>query len=379
MPQTNFNHTLAGACENIVKEASDLAGSNYARNLGRSNGALDFLTSPDNGGVQSELITAPGQNGQKLAQLRIVYDQRARPCQASTSQTYNVCNDTAVRPARKQVIKNIGKRIGSPIYQMYNDDLVIICQGSSEFIQQWLVNGIRATKERLNEVLLAEFNALSGKIYGYDQVTTAAGTPKNLQLLYSYQGQDTPQPGNFITINQDFANMQLSGVPAIIGNGKLDRYVRLNKMACCNQSTPYAESVQQLGSAYFYDHVANTVLGTDRFLVIPFGILHMLTFNENRNVEAVLGKGDLGTEIHTVVPDPDGLAIFSNGRVHPVMWDFDMKWDCTNKTWKYGFSFHWDLFNVYQADSFASDTGTPDCTDELLGMTGVFLYKATAG
>src|SRR5688572_10887480 len=168
MPANAFDHNLVGACENIRREAEDLAGSNYAYTLGRANGALEFITSSPNGGVDSQLITQPGENGAKLAQLKVIYDQRTRPCQASTSLTTNVCNDAGLVPTRKQFLKSIGKKISSPVRQFTNDQLVIICKGSKEFIQQWLLNDLRATKERWNEVLLAELNAMRGKQYHWD-------------------------------------------------------------------------------------------------------------------------------------------------------------------------------------------------------------------
>jgi hypothetical protein len=367
MALTAYDHTLVGACEVIRKEAENLAGANYAFNLGRINGALDMITSPDNGGVQTELISPQGS---KIAQLKVLYDQPSRACQASTSLNTNVCNDTAISPTRKQFIKSIGKKITSPTRSFTNDQLVTICKGSKEFVQSWLMNDLRATRERLNEVVLAELNAMVGKQYHWDGTETVSGSFYNLQLLLSSSGQDLPQPANYVTIEQDFKNMKLTGLPAVIGNGYFDRYMRLNQLACCNTSTPYAQAVQAAGSAYFYDHVINDVIGNNKILVLPFGIVHFLTFNENKNIQEMFGKGDLGPEIHTVIPDPAG---------YPFEWNFDMKWDCTTKTWKYQYSFHWDIFNIYQPDSFASDTGTPDCSDDLLGMTGVFGYQITRG
>lgn len=369
MPATAFDHTIIGACENIRREADTLAGQNYAFNLHRINGALDFVTSPDNGGVESSLIGV--DDGTKIAQLKVLYDQRTRPCQTSTSLTTNICNDTAVTPTRRQFIKSIGKKISSLPRYFSNDDLVVICQGSREFIQKRLASDLAATRERLNEVILAELLAMRGKIYHHTGTETAAGSNKELQLLYAQNGQNTPQPANYLTIEQDFKNMQLAGLPALIGAGKLDTFIRLNQMACCNSTTPYADAIRTAGAAYFYDHAANDVMGADVFLVIPFGIVHMLTFNKNKNIMDLLGNdGNVGSEIHTIVQDP----------VYPQLkWNLDMKWDCTTERWKYMYSVHWDIFNIYQTDSFATDTGTPDCTDDLISMTGVFGYKATAG
>lgn len=369
MPATAFDHTIIGACENIRKEAENMAGQNYAFNLHRINGALDFVTSPDNGGIESQLISV--DEGTKIAQLKILYDQRTRPCQTSTSLNTNICNDTAVRSSRKQVIKSVTKKISSLPRLFTNDDMVVICQGSREFIQKRLGSDLAATRERLNEVILAELLAMRGKIYHHDGTETAAGNNKDLQLLYAQNNQATPQPANYLKIEQDFKNMQLAGTPALIGAGKLDTFIRLNQMACCNSTTPYADAIRTAGAAYFYDHAANDVLGSDVFLTIPFGIVHMLTFNKNKNIMELLGNsGNVGTEIHTVIQDP----VYPN-----LKWNLDMKWDCTVEAWKYMYSVHWDIFNIYQPDSFATDTGTPDCTDDLVGMTGVFGYRATQG
>lgn len=369
MAATAFDHTIIGACERIRREAETLAGQNYAFNLGRINGALDMLTSPDNGGIESSLISY--NEGTKIGQLKVLYDQRTRPCQASTSQNTNICNDTTTPVSRKEFIKSIGKKISSPARIFTNNDLVVICQDSSEFIQNRLRNDLRATRERWNEVLLAEMNAMVGKSYHWDGTETAAGSYYDLQLLYQSNGQDLPQPANYVTIEQDFKNMQLTGLPAIIGAGYFDRFMRLHGLSCCNTATPYGEAVLQANAAYFYDHAANDILGANRLLVLPFGIVHLLTFNKNKNIMNLLGAdGRIGSEIHTVVADPDG---------YPIMWNFDMKWDCSIEAWKYMYSVNWDIFNIYQPDSFATDTGTPDCTDDLIGMTGVFGYRATRG
>jgi hypothetical protein len=53
----NYRIDIVGACERIVAEAETLAGENYAYNLKKKTGALDFITSPENGGVDSTLIS----------------------------------------------------------------------------------------------------------------------------------------------------------------------------------------------------------------------------------------------------------------------------------------------------------------------------------
>ena len=370
MPATAFDHTIIGACENLRKESIDLAGQNHPIMLERENGALGFVTATQQGNVEVQLDQEG--DGTKLTTLKVLYDQPTRACQASTSLTTNICNDTATTPTRKQFTKAIGKKISSPARYFSNDDLVIICQGSPEFIQTRLKSDLRATKELWNEVLLAELNALKGKIYHWDGTETVSGSSKSIQLLKTTDGQDLPQPANFVTIAQDFRNMKLRGKPAIIGDGYFDRYAILNDIACCNSSTPYTNNVStSAGVDYYYDHKASDILGANKTLVIPYGLIHLLTFNKNRNIVKLLGSnGNVGSEFHMVVPDPDG---------YPFDWNFDMKWDCTTERWKYMYSVHWDLFNIIQSDSFASDTGTPDCSDDNLGITGVFSYQVTRG
>jgi hypothetical protein len=373
MAATAFDHTIIGACENLRKESIDLAGQNHPMMLERKNGALAFTTDAQNGNVDVQVDQVG--DGTKLTTLKILYDQPTRACQASTSLTTNICNDTTTTPTRKQFTKAISKKISSPGRYFSNDDLVILCQGSPEFIKTRLMSDLRATKELMNEVLLAELNTMKGKIYHWDGTETQSGSSKSLQLLLTSSGQDLPQPGNFVQIAQDFDNMKFSGVPAVIGDGYFDRYMRLNNLACCNSNTPYAQNVSNGGVNYFYDHKAGDIFGANKVLVIPYGLIHLITFNKNANIVKMFGAnggnvGQIGTEFHMVIPDPDG---------YPFSWNFDMKWDCTTERWKYMYSLHWDVFNTIQADSFASDSGTPDCSDDNVGVSGVFSYSISKG
>lgn len=373
MAATAFDHTIIGACENLRKESIDLAGQNHPMMLERKNGALSFVTAAENGNVDVQVDSVG--DGTKLTTLKILYDQPSRACEASTSLNTNICNDVTTGTSRKQFTKAISKKISSKPRHFTNDELVIICQGSPEYIKNRLMSDLRATKEALNEVLLAELSAMKGKIYHWDGQETQSGNSKSLQLLRTDNGQDLPQPGNFVQIAQDFDKMKFTGVPAVIGDGYFDRYMRLNNLACCNSVTPYASNVSNGGVAFYYDHKASTILGANKTLVIPYGLVHFISFNKNANIVKLLAEsggnvGKIGSEFHMVVPDPDG---------YPFSWNFDMKWDCTTERWKYMYSLHWDVFNIIQADSFASDTGTPDCSDDNVGVSGVFSYQITRG
>lgn len=373
MPATSFPVTAIGACDAIRVEATAIAKDNAAFNLGRQNGMTDFLTNPDNRGT---VETRELEDDETVRSLAIYYDQRTKPCQVSTDPNTNICSDTGTTVSRKRAIVNIDKKISSPARYFSVDDMAVLCgpktggntaTRKSEFIRKRLENDLRATRERLNEILLAEANARVGRYYGWEN-NTGTGY-RNIQLLDNNNtqqpDQDLPLSGNFVDIIMDYQNMQFSGVPALIGQGILDKFIRLNKMACCNAAIPYEDAIQMTGAAYYFDQAANSVLGTNKFLVIPNGILHLLTYNVNKSI-------NINTELeaHVVVPDP----------INPqIKWNLDFKWDCDAMRWKYMYSLHWTLFNVYQSDSFGTDTGTPDCGDELAGITGVWGYTATQG
>jgi hypothetical protein len=71
------------------------------------------------------------------------------------------------------------------------------------------------------------------------------------------------------------------------------------------------------------------------------------------------------------VPDPAG---------YPFDWNLDLYWDICAKKWKMMYSISWGIFNLFQLDSFSSNsetTGSPDCSDELDNMLGVFGYSIT--
>jgi hypothetical protein len=364
-----YNHDIVGACQNIQQEATALAGANAPFNLGLMNGALDFITSPDNqGNEEARLITSSG----KLTKLEFFYDQRTKTCQISDTLA-NVCNDDTSSPVRKSATITIDNALSTPPRHFDNEEMVILCQNKDEFIRRRLFNDLRAAREHFSAKILATLESFAGKLIRWDgtTITDTGATSPAVQLLFATNGQKTPQPGNFVEIIKDYERMQLSGVPAIIGDGYFDLYALLSQLSCCNSTTPYADAIQTMGAAYFKDQQANTVLTNNHILVLPFGIVKLVTWNKN---SGIMMNNDL--EAHIVVPDPDG---------YPFSWNFDMKWDCTVERWKYVYSIEYTVFNVFQADSFATDgegdspDTSPDCNDELDGSFGVFKYHVTLG
>lgn len=364
----NFNIDIIGACERIRKEAETLAGENYAYNLKKKTGALDFITSPENGGVDASLIS--WDNGRKIATLKLLYDQRTKDCQIITSCESNVCDEGST-PVRKQALINIENCLKTPVREYHNDDMVALCKDTQAFMRDRMMNDVRAAHERLSALILADLDNQIGTNDEWDGTTTAAGQYKDIQLLATEDSQRIPKPGNWAEVLMDYANNQLTGVPAAIGQGNLQMFMKLHGMSCCNATTPYGDANIEGDVRFYLDQAANTVLGPDKFILAAYKAVHLLTFNENRNI-------NISTPIqqHTVIADPMG---------YPFDWNLDFYFDKCDKMWKSQLSLTWGTFNVFQDDSFAasgegdSPDASPDCSDELDGMLGLFGYHATAG
>jgi hypothetical protein len=185
------------------------------------------------------------------------------------------------------------------------------------------------------------------------------------QLLGTVNSQKVPLFGNYSEIILDYQNNQLNGVPAIIADGLFWQFTTLAQLACCNATIPYDNAIVTSGAAIFIDQAASKVMAPNTILVAAFGAANLLWFNENHNINI-----STPTQQHIVVPDP----------VYPQLsWDLDFVFDECTKSWIFKIGAWVDTFNSFQADSFGSDPSvSPDCHDDLEGMTGIFCYLVTA-
>jgi hypothetical protein len=313
-----------------------------------------------NGGVKGYLTSV--DQGRKLAKARVVYKQRARSCDM-VSEPAGLCT-TPQSPLPKEVDVTIDNYVGSKPQSFSNSDMINICQDTTGFVQDYVVSFMRAGRERVSEIILAGMKAGVGVNYQHDGAVSASGACVSKQLLGTVNSQKVPLFGNYSEVILDFQNNQLNGVPAVIGDGYLWQFAKLSQMACCNEAIPYEQAIMSAQSAIYIDQSASKVLGANQFLVAAFGASHLLWFNENNNI-------NINTPIqqHIVVPDP----IYSQ-----LSWDLDFVFDECTKSWIFKIGAWVDVFNSFQADAFGSDPSvTPDCHDDLEGMTALFCYNAT--
>jgi hypothetical protein len=364
---SNPNLNIVGACERIRKEAATLAGQNYAFNMKKKTGALDFITSPENGGVDAKLITY--DSGAKMAKLYILYDQRTKACETTHDCFQSVCDDGST-PVRKDATITIDNCLKTKVREYTNDDMVALCDNPEEFMKKRGFSDIRAAKESWSARILAELVGEIGINHQFDGGNVSAGTYKTLDLIGADSlGQPVPLPGNFAKMPLDYGNNQLTGLPWVVGQGNFELFWKLHGYSCCNSTTPYGEADIAGDVRFYIDQQANDILGTNKVLMGTYGAIHLLTFNENKQIEKMGTNTNQNMSI--TIADPDG---------YPFEWNLDFYWDICEKKWKSMYSLTWGLFNTFRDDSFSANSeteGSPDCSDELDGMKGVFGYNIT--
>lgn len=355
---------LAGACEQILTDMKDIAKQNYPFAMGRSTGMLDALLDPSNGSVN--LVGA--QAGKKYVKGRVAYKVRAKSCEIlEDASVPSVCNE-GTEPLPLEVEVTLDKHISTPVLTFSNDNMVNICQDTQSFVNEYVLSYQKALRERLDEILLAKADDKIGITRHQNGDTdTAAGDYKDKKLLGTDAtiGVTTPLYSNFADIKLDYQFNQLSGVPRMVGEGNLQKFFELAQYTCCNASgVAYDNAIATSGAAFYLDQAANSILGTNRFLVFGPNLLHLLKWNKNANI-------NINTELRRRIVIPDA--------VYPGLnWDLDFEFACDD-TWNFKLSGWFGLFSAIQSDSFgSSDVSSPICEDELLGFTGVMGYRATA-
>lgn len=355
---------LAGSCPQMLAYMRDIVGKNYAFDLQRKTGTLDFLSSPAGGGAKIDLNSV--QQGRKYHTAKVHYKIRTKPCEILTDASVGDVCDTAAEPAELSTTIDITKRVGTIPKKFTNDKMINICQNTQAFIDEYVLSDMKALRTKVNDVLLALLDAGSGRNHTFNGTEVAEITNKTLRLLGTdtTTGTKVPLYANFAEIALDFENNQQLGVPNLIGQGLLAQFMMLSKFSCCNaDGVAYDSAIASSGSAFWLDQGANAVLGANEFLVVAPGVASLLWFNRNRNINMNLADAQ-----HIVMPDPEypGLG-----------WDFDFFFDHCDKTWVYNLSADFDLFTP-PTDQFGSDDlSSPVCEDDLVGTTGIFKYKAT--
>ena len=348
----------------MLKYMGDLAKGNYPFLLGRKTGVLDFLLNPINGSIKMDLNNA--QMGKKYIETRVHYKIRTKPSEILTDSSVGDVCDTAAEPAELSTTVEITKRVGTTPKKFTNDKMINICQDTKSFVNEYVASDMKAMREKVAEVLLNRLEGGAGRNYRHNGEEKTAVQTTDVQVLgtSSDTGVQVPLFANFTDIKLDYYNNQLTGYPHLIGNGNLAKFWELANYSAANSTAVSYDEAIRGGAAFYQDWAANSILGTNEFLVVAPNVAHVLWFNRNANINI---NNDLVQ--HIVIPDP----------VYPQLkWDFDFKWDECDKAWIYTLSADYDLFTLPSDTSGSDDLASPVVANDLVGMTGIFRYKATA-
>lgn len=359
---------LAGSCPQMLAYMRDITGPNYAFDAGRSNGTLDFLTGPGGGGAKMDLNSV--EQGKKYHTTKVHYKLRTKPCEILTDASVGSICDTPAEPAELSTTVSITHRVGTIPKKFDNNKMINICQNTKGFIDEYFLSDTRAMREKVNEILLAELDAGSGRNHRYNGTEVAEITNTTLQLLGtdSTNGVQTPLYANWADVDLDFKNNQMNGTPQVIGQGILSKFMKLAQYTCCNaDGVAYDSAIATSGAAFYLDESANRILGANEFLVVAPGVASLLWFNRHRNI-------GINTPILALITLPDP--------VYPGLnWDVTFKFDeCATggPSWLYHIAADFDLFTPPTDQFGAEDNSSPICEDDLVGTTGIFKYRATS-
>ena len=356
---------LAGACAQITRQLSDLTKQNTPFGLTRQLGALQLLLNPDNGSVKLDLNNT--QMGKKFVKTKVHYKVRTKSCEwLEDANVPSICND-GDEPAELSALVNINKHFSSPVRTFSNSNMVNICQDTQAFINDYVLSDMRAGREKIDEYILSQLDSNLGRITHQDgSADTPPGGHKVKRILGtdSTTGTQVPLFANYSDILLDYQYNQFNGVPQLLGDGALQKFMMLSKYSCCAaDGVAYDSAVAEAGAAFYIDPKASTYFGTNSFVMVAPNTVHLLWFNENQNIGI---KSDVRSQI--VVPDP----------VYPQLkWDMDFEYTC-DKQWHYKISAWADTFFAIQSDAFGTDNSPQNaCEDQLAGVNGVFGYTAT--
>lgn len=356
---------LAGACAQITRQLSDLTKQNTPFGLARRTGALDLVLSPDNGSIKLDLTNT--QAGKKYVKTKLHYKTRTKSCEWLTDANVPSVCDQGAEPEENSVTVNINKHFSSPLRSFSNSNMVNICQDTQQFVNEYILNDMRAGREKIDEYILSQIDSNVGRITHQDgSADTPPGGHKVKRILGTdaTTGTQVPLFANYADVLLDYQYNQFNGVPMLLGDGYLQKFFMLSKFSCCNaDGVAYDSAIAEAGAAFYLDPAASTYFGANSFVMVAPNTVHLMWFNENQNINI-----DTPLRRQIVVNDP----------IYPQLkWDLDFEYTC-DKVWTYKISAWADTFIAIQSDAFGTDNSPQNaCEDQLAGVNGIFGYTAT--
>lgn len=331
-----------GICPTIQKNLVDYI-SAQGTNIKRTQvGYLQAITSAINTAGTQQIPIDLGDG--KIHSVRLKYTQRGTEDDITSTEITDCSTSMEKVPFHQDI--DVDQYIATKGMKFTQNEMRKLCEPDSQWMAEIVNNELDALARQLNKRLLALQAVNFGTFNG-------GATSKNVQLLDA-SNKSSPVYYGESTIMEDFAYLDTTSKPIVIGAGYLSHYVRQVGIGCCND---LGQNISQAGNLdFFHDRFVGTALGnTNAFIALVPGYVQLLTYN--KYVGTYAKENDVFS--HGTIVDP-----FTGIR-------YDMKWhynDCDD-TYSMFLGLNYDL-HYLPSDAFAYG-------DELNGVNFSLKYIAT--
>lgn len=334
-----------GICPDIQVTLAELMGPNAPEKKRTPVGYLQAVTS-DTNRAGLNVIPIDSQNGKKH-NVQVTYAQRG----ISTDIQYtdnNACTAEISKVPYEDII-TIEDVISTKGITFSEDQMRRLCEADKTWIARIIAAELDILSVSLDKMLITKQLANFGNFHD------GTKTVHSRQLLNVIAANNkVPNYYGEAQIMNDFADINFTGRPILIGNGKLREYVRLADVGCCN-----ANGIDngQAGNFDYYDdrYVAGVTGNADNFIALAPGNVQLLTYNKYKDSY----RKNNDSFIKTTMVDP------ATGIEYDMIWQYD---SCEEQ---------WVLVIKLYYNMFFLPSNAFNAADELSGVNYSQFYRAT--
>lgn len=317
-------------------------------------GFFDALTSDYN--TAGTNITPVDQKNGRKRQVEVWTVARANDIDDTDTDFTDYCNDNGDEVPPISTTYSITRSMYTKPFYLDMAELRKICvSDKNHYLSLMFLSRLNALQVAINKDLLGVMALNFGEFWD-----TASNAAKPVDILTSGTGINNlaayPQGMGYVL--EDFADMEVTDRPILVGAGRLAQFARLSKWGCCNSQIG-VDMTQIMGDAYFFrDKYVEGVLGANQFFGFAPKTLQLATYNENAGDFAMMAKNVF--EFDTLYDPYSGLT-----------YDFFMKFDDCKRRWVFMLGLQYELISLVPAtDGFGA-------SDPMSGSNLSLRYEAT--
>lgn len=333
-------------CPCIQQALNNVVGNNAPALIRDRVGLLDYLMSPTNTAGTEKIQLDPGNGKRKCVTLN--WYQKLCESSVNESITDDCTTGNEAEPFCEDI--EIDKELETNNLIFDEDDMRRLCAPLGTNDQMWI-----------SSIIMAQMNAILTKLdkLALTQILANVGSfmdgsnIKNIQL-FNTLATNAQGPRTFAatSIQNEFDEAGLSGIPAIIGHGDVNKYFHALNYGCCNAVGQQVDAVKN-DLLFYFDRFVQGIFGVDEFIVFAPGVAQLLTWNRY--------VGDYAKKTpsfeHGTLVDP-----FTG-----IRFDLKMHYDDCRDRYYTKLQLWWKIFTIpSEADA--------SCDDHF-GINGIFNYK----